>query len=1114
MPRRDDLASILIIGSGPIVIGQACEFDYSGTQACKVLRDEGYRVVLVNSNPATIMTDPEFAAATYVEPLDVASLTRIIERERPDALLPTLGGQTALNLAVALHDDGVLERRGVELIGASVDAIRTAENRYRFKEAMEEIGLSVPRSGIASTLDDAMDIADQVGYPAIVRPSFILGGGGTGLAHTADEMREIAARGLAASPVTEILIEQSVVGWKEFELEVMRDHADNVVVICSIENFDPMGVHTGDSITVAPAQTLTDVEYQRMRDAAFACIRRIGVDTGGSNIQFAVDPADGRMLIIEMNPRVSRSSALASKATGFPIAKIAARLAIGYRLDEVMNDITGETPASFEPTIDYVVTKVPRWAFEKLPGAKPALGSMMQSVGEAMAIGRTFPESLQKAVRSLETGRLGLNCDPAEQPAGTSSDDELVRAAASPTPDRVFMLEAALRGGTSVERLADATGVDPWFLDGIRQIVEERARLQETGLAGMARGDWRRAKRLGFSDGQLAYLWGVDEARVRAVRRDAGVDVTYKTVDTCAAEFAARTPYHYGTFEDEDEVAPLDAPAVVILGSGPNRIGQGVEFDYCCVHAAFALSAAGYETVMVNCNPETVSTDYDTSDRLFFEPLTGEDVLAVCARLADRGELAGVIVSLGGQTPLKLAHVLQSAGVPILGTSSASIDLAEDREQFNSLCTRLGIPQPEGGTAATPEEARAVAERIDYPVLVRPSYVLGGRAMQIVYDAEGLDAAMAELGGTGSLGREGGLSASRPALIDRFLEDAVEVDVDALRDTAGEVLIGGVMEHIEEAGVHSGDSACAIPPQTLTPPVIATLETYTRALANGLDVRGLLNVQYAVKGGEVYVLEANPRASRTVPFVSKATGVPLAKIAARVMLGATLAELREEGESFAVSVPVTGGQSSVVNGGHVAVKEAVLPFERFPEVDTILGPEMRSTGEVMGLDRSFGLAFTKSQAAAGNRLPERGTVFLSLADRDKPAGLVAARRLAELGFSLVATAGTAAALQADGIGVDAIVGKLGETDASGMDAVELISSGKIDLVINTPRGRPARPGDGDHIRRAATAHQVSCVTTIAAALAAASGLREWTTHESQVRSLQEYHRASQLRLEV
>jgi carbamoyl-phosphate synthase large subunit len=1109
MPRRDDLESILIIGSGPIVIGQACEFDYSGTQACKVLRDEGYRVVLVNSNPATIMTDPEFAAATYVEPLDVPSLSRIIEREQPDALLPTLGGQTALNLAVLLHDEAVLEQAGVELIGASVDAIRTAENRYEFKGAMEEIGLSVPRSGIASTLGDAMDIADQVGYPVIVRPSFILGGGGTGIAQTADEMRDVAARGLAASPVTEILIEQSVVGWKEFELEVMRDHADNVVVICSIENLDPMGVHTGDSITVAPAQTLTDVEYQRMRDAAFACIRRIGVDTGGSNIQFAVDPADGRMLIIEMNPRVSRSSALASKATGFPIAKIAARLAVGYRLDEVMNDITGETPASFEPTIDYVVTKVPRWAFEKLPGATPALGSMMQSVGEAMAIGRTFPESLQKAVRSLETGRLGLNCDPPEELLAPQSDDELVRGAALPTPDRVFALEAALRRGVTVERLADATGIDPWFLDGILQIVEERARLDATGLRGMSRSDWRRAKRLGFSDGQLAYLWDADEAAVRAGRVAARVEVTYKTVDTCAAEFEAKTPYHYGTFEDEDEVAPLTAPSVVILGSGPNRIGQGVEFDYCCVHAAFALSAAGYETVMVNCNPETVSTDYDTSDRLFFEPLTGEDVLGVCDRLAERGELAGVIVSLGGQTPLKLAQTLEAADVPILGTSPASIDLAEDRERFSALCTRLGIPQPDGATAATPEAAREIVGGIGYPVLVRPSYVLGGRAMQIVYDRDGLDAAMAELAGTGSLGREGGLSASRPALIDRFLEDATEVDVDALRDSAGEVLIGGIMEHIEEAGVHSGDSACAIPPQTLGSAVLGTIEWHTRALANALDVRGLLNVQFAVRDGQVYVLEANPRASRTVPFVSKATGVPLAKIAARVMLGATLAGLRAEG----LRVPTIGGQSSAVSGGHVAVKEAVLPFDRFPEVDTVLGPEMRSTGEVMGIDRSFGLAFTKSQAAAGNRLPERGTVFLSLADRDKRNGMVAARLLAELGFSLVATTGTAAALQAEGIRVDAIVGKLGESVPEGMDPLELIASGKVDLVINTPRGRGPR-ADGDHIRRAATAHRVSCVTTIAAGLAAASGLGEWTQHETQVRSLQEYHRASQLRLEV
>ncbi len=1107
MPKRDDLESILVIGSGPIVIGQACEFDYSGTQACKVLRDEGYRVVLVNSNPATIMTDPEFADATYVEPLDAASVTRIIEKERPDALLPTLGGQTALNLAVELDEAGVLERYGVELIGAGIEAIHTAENRQRFKAAMEEIGLAVPRSGFAYTLDEAMGVADQVGYPLIVRPSFILGGGGTGIAHDPDDMRRVAERGLAASPVSEILIEQSVIGWKEYELEVMRDHADNVVVICSIENVDAMGIHTGDSITVAPAQTLTDVEYQRMRDAAFACIRRIGVDTGGSNIQFAVDPTDGRMLIIEMNPRVSRSSALASKATGFPIAKIAARLAVGHRLDEVMNDITGETPASFEPTIDYEVTKVPRWAFEKLPGSTPVLGTMMQSVGEAMAIGRVFPESLQKALRSLETGRHGLNCDPGEAEWDALSDDDLVSACAQATPDRIFAVEAALRRGVAPDRLAAATGIDPWFLDQIARVGETRSELAGLAPGEMTRATWRRAKRLGFSDAQLAHLWGTPESEVRSGRLGAGVGVTFKTVDTCAAEFEAHTPYHYGTYEDEDEVAPLTRPAVVILGSGPNRIGQGVEFDYCCVHAAFALSAAGFETVMVNCNPETVSTDYDTSDRLFFEPLTAEDVLNVCDALARQGELAGVVVALGGQTPLKLARILEDAGITVLGTSPASIDLAEDRERFNDLCERLGIPQAPGGIAGTPAQAQAIAARVGFPVLVRPSYVLGGRAMQIVYDGAALDVAMAELAVTGSLGREGGLSASRPALIDRFLEDAIEVDVDALRDHTGEVFIGGVMEHIEEAGVHSGDSACAIPPATLGPDVVGTIETHTRALADALDVRGLMNVQYAVKGGEVFVLEANPRASRTVPFVSKATGVPLAKAAARVMVGATLAELREEGV-----LPDTE-----IAPGHVAVKEAVLPFGRFPDVDTILGPEMRSTGEVMGIDRSFGLAFAKSQAAAGNRLPDRGTVFLSLADRDKPAGLQAARRLAELGFSLVATAGTATALEQEGIPVEAVVAKMGELASgeggAGMHAVDLISSGKVDLVVNTPRGRGPR-ADGAYIRRAATAHGVACITTVAAARAAAAGIAEWTTRVPEVRSLQEYHRDGQLRLGV
>jgi len=1105
MPRRTDLETILLIGSGPIVIGQACEFDYSGTQACRVLRDEGYRVVLVNSNPATIMTDPEIADATYVEPLDVPTLTRVIERERPDALLPTLGGQTALNLAIALHDAGVLEQYGVELIGASVDAIHTAEDRSRFKEAMAEIGLATPKSGLAYTVEEGMRVGVEVGFPLICRPSFILGGGGTGFAHDESELRDLVTRGLDASPVREILLEQSVFGWKEYELEVMRDRADNVVVICGIENFDPMGVHTGDSITVAPIQTLTDVEYQRMRDAAFACIRRIGVETGGSNIQFGLDPATGEMVVIEMNPRVSRSSALASKATGFPIAKIAARLAVGYTLDEITNDITRETPASFEPTIDYVVSKIPRWAFEKLPGASGVLGTQMQSVGEVMAIGRTFTESVQKACRSLETGRLGLNCDPAESAYEQHDLDELVRHAAIATPERLFHVEAALRHGASVERLHEATAIDPWFLDQILQLVEARAELDAIGsAAAMTARDWKRAKRLGFGDGQLAYLWGATDDAVRDARLAAGAEVTYKTVDTCAAEFAARTPYHYGTYEDEDEVAPVERPAVAILGSGPNRIGQGVEFDYCCVHAAFALSDAGFETVMVNCNPETVSTDYDTSDRLFFEPLSVEGVRNVCDALARDGQpLAGVIVSLGGQTPLKLAHALEAAGIPILGTSPASIDLAEDREQFNALCERLGIPQPAGGTAVDVVGARAIAADVGYPVLVRPSYVLGGRAMQIVYDEAQLDAAMAELAGAGSLGREGGLSAERPALVDRFLEDATEVDVDAIRDATGDFVIGGVMEHIEEAGVHSGDSACAIPPQTLGAEVVATIEEHTRRLAEALDVRGLLNVQYAVKDGRVFVIEANPRASRTVPFVSKATGVPLAKVAARVMAGATLAELRDEGLLRAPS-----------DAGHVSVKEAVLPFNRFPTVDTVLGPEMRSTGEVMGVDRSFGLAFAKSQAGAGNPLPESGTVFLSLADRDKDAGLLAARRFVELGFELVATAGTAAALAADGLAVKSVVAKVGDDhDSPVADAVDLIANGEVDLVVNTPRGRGPR-ADGDHIRRAATRHKVPCITTVAAALAASAGIAEQTRHEPIVRSLQEYHDDGQMRLGV
>jgi carbamoyl-phosphate synthase large subunit len=1095
MPKRTDIESILIIGSGPIVIGQASEFDYSGTQACRILKEEGYRVILANSNPATIMTDPDFAHRTYIEPLDADILEAIVERERPDAILPTLGGQTALNLAMALVARGVPEKYDVELIGANAKAIETAENREDFKAAMQEIGLAVPSSGFAYTLEEAMTVGAEIGFPIIIRPSYILGGQGTGIAHDEDELRTLAAAGLDASPITEILVEQSIAGWKEYELEVMRDHADNCVIVCSIENFDPMGVHTGDSITVAPAQTLSDVEYQRMRDAAFLCIRRIGVDTGGSNIQFAINPEDGDMVVIEMNPRVSRSSALASKATGFPIAKIAARLAVGYTLDEIRNDITKVTPASFEPTIDYVVTKVPRWSFEKFPGQPAVLGTRMQSVGEAMAIGRTFTESLQKALRSLEHGRWGLNCDPAEKQLDELDDDELVRRSSIGTPDRPFQLEAALRRGISVDRLYAATRVDPWFLDQILQIIEERRVLEATTPAAMTKRQWKRAKRLGFSDAQLGYLWNVPELEVRRARQALEVNATFKTVDTCGAEFEAATPYHYSTYEDEDEVRKSDGRKIMILGSGPNRIGQGIEFDYCCVHASLALRDAGFETIMVNCNPETVSTDYDTSDRLYFEPLTHEDVLNVIE--AERPE--GIIVSLGGQTPLKLA-----GGLPeglVLGTSPESIDLAEDRDRWNGLCDRLEIPQPAGGTAVTIDEALKIVDRIGYPALVRPSYVLGGRAMSIVYDEHGLRDAMAELAGFGSLGKEGGLSAERPVLVDRFLEDAIEVDVDALRDATGEVLIGGVMEHVEEAGVHSGDSACVLPPPTLSHAVIEVIERYTRDIAEALDVRGLINVQYAVKSGQVFVIEANPRASRTVPFVSKATGVPLAKIAARVMAGSTLQQLRDEKMLLPPST-----------GGHVSVKEAVLPFNRFPEVDTILGPEMRSTGEVMGIDLTFGLAFAKSQASAGNRLPESGAVFLSLADRDKPNGLDAARRFVEAGFRLVATAGTAAFLEEHGLPVDTVVAKVGE-EHDGPDAVTLISSGQVQLVVNTPRGRGPR-ADGAHIRRAANAHKVPCLTTAAAARAAAAGILDWSRHPLRVRSLQEFHEDDQLALEL
>ena len=1085
MPRRDDIGSILLIGSGPIIIGQACEFDYSGTQACRVLREEGYRVVLANSNPATIMTDPDFADATYVEPLRLDVLEAIIARERPNALLPTLGGQTALNLAMELAEAGILDRYGVELIGADAEAIATAEDREQFKVAMQEIGLAVPRSGIAHTMDEARTVVAEIGLPVVIRPAYILGGRGTGIAATPEDFEAAAANGIEASPISEILIEKSIAGWKEYELEVMRDRDDNCVVICSIENLDPMGVHTGDSITVAPAQTLSDVEYQQMRDAAFACLRRVGVETGGSNVQFAVDPATGQQVIIEMNPRVSRSSALASKATGFPIAKIAAKLAVGYTLDEIPNDITRETPAAFEPTIDYVVTKIPRWAFEKFPGTSGVLGTSMQSVGEVMAIGRTFPESLQKGMRSLENGRLGLNGDPAEAALDALDDDALLAAAAIPTPARVTQLEALLRRGVDPDIVHQATRVDPWFLDQILAISEERLHLESVGPDHMGRGDWRRAKQMGFSDAQLAHLWDRDVADVRSAREAAGIRPTYKTVDTCAAEFAAETPYHYSTWEDEDEVRPSDRPKVMILGSGPNRIGQGIEFDYCCVHASFALREAGFETVMVNCNPETVSTDYDTSDRLYFEPLTLEDV----TNIIDVEEPVGIIVSLGGQTPLKLASTLPPELVA--GTSPASIDLAEDREQWNALCRDLGIPQPPGGTAVDADGALAIAAQVGYPVLVRPSYVLGGRAMEIVYDDAQLLRAMAELSDFGSLGIEGGLSAERPVLVDRFLEDATEVDVDAVRDHLGDTVIGAVMEHVEEAGVHSGDSACVIPPPHLSASVVTRIEDHTLAIASALDVRGPINVQFAVKDDEVYVIEANPRASRTVPFVAKATGVPLAKVASRVMMGATLGELRDEGLLC-----------ERVVSDHVAVKEAVLPFNRFPEADPVLGPEMRSTGEVMGIDLTTGLAFTKSQISAGDALPESGTVFLSLANRDKAVGLEAARGLRDLGLDVVATSGTAEHLRANGVPVDTVVAKL---DEEGTDAVELIRSGGVQLVVNSPRGRGPR-ADGEHIRAAAGALGIPLLTTANAALAAARGLADWQRFPLAVRTLQEYHR--------
>ena len=1104
MPRRSDLSSILVIGSGPIVIGQACEFDYSGTQACRVLRAEGYRVILANSNPATIMTDPDFADRTYIEPLTPDVLAAIIEREKPDAVLPTLGGQTALNLAMALYERGLAGVPGTpELIGANAEAIATAEDREKFKVAMLEIGLKVPKSGIAHSLEEAEIVLRDIKLPVIIRPAYILGGRGTGIATTPAEFTRIVAAGLAASPINEVLIETSIKGWKEYELEVMRDRADNCVIICSIENVDAMGVHTGDSITVAPAMTLSDTEYQEMRDAAFACIRRVGVETGGSNVQFAVNPENGDQVVIEMNPRVSRSSALASKATGFPIAKIAAKLAVGYTLDEIANDITKKTPASFEPTIDYVVTKVPRWAFEKFDGASNVLGTQMRSVGEAMAIGRTFPESLQKALRSLEIGRAGLNCDAAEKNFESIDDHQLLTAIATPTPDRLFQVGECIRRGLDLDELYAATGIDPWFLDQMKAIYEERAAVQAASPQSLDRHAWRRVKRLGFSDAQLAWLWGVHESTVRLAREQVGVLPTYKSVDTCSAEFAAETPYFYSTYEDESEVRPSAKDRVIILGSGPNRIGQGIEFDYCCVHASFALREAGFETVMLNCNPETVSTDYDTSDRLYFEPLTTEDVLNVIAAEAKAaGRPPKLIVSLGGQTPLKLASSLPPE--LIAGTSPASIDIAEDREQWNALCNRLGIAQPPGATATNLAGARAVTATTGYPVLVRPSYVLGGRAMRIVHDDQQLDEAMAEMERFGTLGREGGLSASRPVLIDRFLQNATEVDVDAIRDSTGEVLIGGVMEHVEEAGIHSGDSACALPPQNLSAQAIATIESYVRKIADALEVRGLINVQFAVSEGTVYVIEANPRASRTVPFVAKATGVPLAMVASRVMLGATLEQLRAED---LVRAPATG---------HVSVKEAVLPFNRFPEVDTTLGPEMRSTGEVMGIDRTFGRAFIKAQSAAGTELPLSGRVFVSLNDRDKSAAVEIGRALVEVGCTVVATSGTAAVLKDGGVPVERIVGKVSQRSTERLvsrdesellgDAVTLIESGDIAFVINTPQDSGTHR-DGEAIRKAANVKGVALVTTVRAARAAVQGMRERRDEPLAIRSLQEYHGA-------
>ncbi|MBF0506068.1 MAG: carbamoyl-phosphate synthase large subunit [Nitrospirae bacterium] len=1076
MPKRTDIRKILLIGSGPIVIGQACEFDYSGTQACKALREEGYTVVLVNSNPATIMTDPETADAVYIEPLSTEFVELIIKKERPDAILPTMGGQTALNLAVELSEAGVLDRYNVELIGAKLHAIRKAEDRELFKTAMSNIGLEVPKSAAITTIRDGLEIIGQLGFPVILRPAFTLGGAGGGIAYNIEEYNELLDKGLKLSPVGQVLVEESVLGWKEYELEVMRDMKDNVVIICSIENVDPMGVHTGDSITVAPAQTLSDKEYQRMRDASIAVIREIGVDTGGSNIQFALDPRNGRMVVIEMNPRVSRSSALASKATGFPIAKIAAKLAVGYALDEIRNDITRETPASFEPAIDYVVTKIPRFTFEKFPEADGTLTTQMKSVGEVMSIGRTFKESLQKGLRSLETGSAGL--EPVD-----NTIEEIRAKLKTPNADRIWYITQALRQGISIEEVYALTAVDPWFLHNIRQIIEmeERIRTQgDTGLLPLL----REAKEYGFSDKRIAALTGKTEKNIRDLRKMNALKPVYKLVDTCAAEFEAYTPYLYSTYETpfytiggagaaECEANPTDRKKVIILGSGPNRIGQGIEFDYCCVHAVFALKELGYETIMVNCNPETVSTDYDTADRLYFEPLTIEDVL----NIVDIERPEGVIVQFGGQTPLKLAVPLENEGVRILGTSPYSIDRAEDRKKFKELLHKLGLKQADSDTAMSVEEAVAVAAKIGYPVMVRPSYVLGGRAMEIVYDKDSL---------TDYMKRAVQASPEHPILIDKYLEDAIEVDVDAISDGC-EVVIGGVMEHIEEAGIHSGDSACSLPPYSLPHVIVEEIRKQTKALAKELDVKGLMNVQFAVKEGEIFILEVNPRGSRTIPYVSKATGVPLAKLAAKVMLGKTLVEL---------------GLTKEKEMTHVAVKEAVFPFDRFPGVDTILGPEMKSTGEVMGIDDDFGRAYAKAQAASYNKIPVSGKIFISVKDKDKSHTVDIAKKLVDMGFRLVATRGTAHYLNQSGIEVE-VINKVAEGRPH---IVDLIKNRQVNFIINTVTGTQAQK-DSFSIRRSALQFKVPCTTTISGARAAIKAIEMLQKKELNIRPIQEYHKS-------